>query len=139
MNFKEALDSGRVKRIRLEKGEALSLIQQTKQDMDFFGRLKITKDSARKITSNFYDFLRSVVESMALADGYKMYGHEIFVDYLHYKGEGVIAEKFDRFRELRNEINYRGKAISPEVAQEVVDDIKKAIAVLLEKYLGGLG
>ena len=56
-------------------------------------------------------------------------------DFIKEKGEDVIALKFDRFRKIRNRINYYGKDISIEEVKEYVPEILIMIKELKEKYL----
>ena len=51
------------------------------------------------------------------------------------KNENLIAEKFDRFRKIRNGINYYGKNITSEECKENIKEIIKLINMLKEKYL----
>ena len=85
--------------------------------------------------ANYYDVLRSIVEAISSLDGYKIYSHEAFTYFLKEKGEDLIAEKFDRFRKIRNGINYYGKNISIEEVKEHIPEIVKLINVLKKKYL----
>src|SRR3989344_5153772 len=95
--------------------------------MAFFKGIEINENSARKIVTNYYDILRSILEAIASIDGYKVYSHEAFTYYLKEKNEEVISIKFDRLRKIRNGINYYGNSISVGEAKEIVDDIKRII------------
>lgn len=138
MSFEEHIRKGIVRRTSKNENLVRSLVKQTKEDMEFFEQLPLNEKSARKIVSNYYDFLRSIVEAMAAIDGYKIYGHELFSEYLAIKGESVLAKKFDRFREIRNRINYYGALISVQEAEEFVKDMQEIIALLTKKYLNKL-
>lgn len=104
-------------------------------DLKFLSGLEINQNSARKIMTNYYDVLRSILEAIAAIDGYKVYSHEAFKYFLIEKSELVIAEKFDRFRRIRNGLNYYGKNITPEEVKENVGEIIKLINELKKKYL----
>jgi hypothetical protein len=49
-----------------------------------------------------------------------------------------MAEKFDRFRRIRNKINYYGSNISPEEAKEYKESITEIINILTNKYLSNI-
>ncbi|MEK6848036.1 MAG: hypothetical protein AABX65_00195 [Nanoarchaeota archaeon] len=49
-------------------------------------------------------------------------------------GEEAIARKFDRFRIIRNSINYYGKNISIEECSVNTRDILELIDLLFKKY-----
>src|SRR3989338_9696285 len=102
MNFEDFIKLGQVRRASRDEQLAKSLLKETVIDMEFFGDLEINEKSARKLVSNYYDFLRSILEAMAALDGYKIYNHEAFTSYLLDKGEDKMSEKFDRIRKIRN-------------------------------------
>ncbi len=135
MNLKDFIDKKQVRKATKDISLAKSLLSNAKSDLKFLERLEIDSISARKIMCNYYDVLRSILEAMASLDGYKVYSHEAFTYYLKEKGENVAAEKFDRFRKIRNGINYYGKDISVKEAKENADHIKKLIDLLIERYL----
>lgn len=138
MNFNELIGRGMVRKASRDENLARSLVKQAENDLSFFNSLEINELSSRKLVSNYYDILRAILEAMSALDGYKIYGHEAFSYYLKEKGEEVIAEKFDRFREIRNKINYYGRKVSVEQAKENIDDMKQIIKILKDRYLGGL-
>ena len=72
--------------------------------------------------SNYYDILRSILETIAILDRCKIYSHEAFTYFLKEKDENIIVNKFDRFRKIRNKINYYGKNISIEKTKEYNQD-----------------
>ena len=86
--------------------------------------------------SNYYDILRSVLEAISSIDGFKIYSHEAFTFFLKDKNELNVANKFDRYRQIRNKINYYGKEISIEETKENTQDIEKIIEYLIGKYMG---
>ena len=88
--------------------------------------------------TNFYDVLRSILEAVSAIKEYKIYSHEAYVYFLQEIGEELLAIKFDRFRRIRNSINYYGKDISIEETKENIFEIKKMINILIRKYLGEL-
>ena len=135
MKFEDYIKKGIIKRSSPDRLLARSLIKQTLQDKTFFDKLEITELSARKIASNYYDMLRSILEVMAALDGYKIYNHEAFAVYLKEKGEEEKSIIFDRLRKIRNNINYYGAALSIEEAKETIVDAKYLMSYLIDKYL----
>ena len=140
MKFSDFIGKGQAKQALPDTSLAKSLIATAENDLKFLSSLPINNNSARKLMSNYYDILRSILEAIAALDGYKIYSHEAFTFFLkEKKGEGMIAEKFDRFRKIRNGINYYGKNISPEETMENAAEMTKLIALLKKKYLSGTG
>jgi hypothetical protein len=134
MRFVDFIRRGQVRRGRKDAVLAKSLILIVQNDMKFLATIKIDSLSARKMMTNYYDVLRSVLEAMAALEGYKVYSHEAFTFFLKEKGEEVCAGKFDRFRKIRNRINYYGKDISPREVEEHIEGMKQMIQKLREKY-----
>ncbi len=135
MKLKDFIEKGQVKKVSKDIALAKSLLSTAESDLKFLKTLKINDNSARKIMSSYYDVLRSILEAISILNGYKIYSHEAFTYFLKERDEGLIAEKFDRFRRIRNKINYYGKNISVEEAKENVIGIIKLIDKLNRKYL----
>jgi len=138
MNFKYFIEKGLVRKTSKDKSLAKSLVQNSKKDIKFLNGLKINENSARKIMTNFYDVLRTILEAISVTKEYKIYSHEAYAYFLQEIGEELLAIKFDRFRKIRNSINYYGKDISIEETKENIHEIKKMINFLIKKYLGSL-
>ncbi|MBS3072905.1 hypothetical protein J4477_03670 [Candidatus Pacearchaeota archaeon] len=76
--------------------------------------------------SLIYDGIRMVLEYLALKEGYKIYNHECYTAFLkEVMKESRLGDEFDRFRKVRNGINYYGEEISNEEAKELVIQMKK--------------
>ena len=138
MRFADFIEKGLVKKISKDKSLARALLQNSEKDIEFLDSLKVNENSVRKIMTNFYDVLRSILEAVSVIKEYKIYSHEAYVYFLQEIGEELLAIKFDRFRRIRNSINYYGKDISIEETKENIYEIKKMINILIRKYLGEL-
>ena len=138
MSFGEFIKKGLVRKTSSDFILAKSLLFTGKKDLKFIDTLEINENSSRKIMTNYYDILRSILEAIASIEGFKIYSHEAFVFFLKEKGEETLASKFDRFRKIRNSINYYGKDISVEETKENIKEIQKIIKTLINKYLQGL-
>ena len=78
MSFEVFIKRGQVRIASKDISLAKSLVITAKQDLEFLGTLEINETSARKIMSNYYDVLRSILEAVSALDGYKVYSHEAF-------------------------------------------------------------
>lgn len=135
MRFEDFIKKGEVRKSSLDISLIKSLYKNTINDLKYLKKQEINEISARKIVSNYYDCLRSILEAIALLDGYKIYQHEAFTFFLKEKGEDLLSLKFDRFRKIRNRINYYGGDISIDTAKEFVEEIIESIEYLIKKYL----
>lgn len=73
------------------------------------------------------------LEAIASINGYKIYSHEAFTYFLIEEDEKLLADKFDKFRKIRNGIVYYRKNISVEEVKEIIVDIFELIEKL--RYL----
>lgn len=136
MKLKDFIEKKQVRKASKDIPLAKSLLRTAEIDLEFLKKLKIDDISARKIMTNYYDVLRSILEAIAILKGYKIYSHEAFTYFLkEEEEEDLIAKKFDRLRRIRNGINYYGKSISIEEVGEIISQISKLIKILKEKYL----
>lgn len=135
MKLKDFIGKGQVKKVSKDISLAKSLVITANTDLKFLQSLEINENSARKIMTNYYDILRSILEAISVLNGYKIYSHEAFTYFLKEKDEDLIAEKFDRFRKIRNRLQYYGKNISVEEVKENVNEIIKLVEELKRKYL----
>lgn len=128
MKFSDFIKKGLARKTFKDKSLVKSLIQNSKRDLKFLESLKINRNSVRKIMSNFYDVLRNILEAVSITKGYKIYSHEAYNEAYNYFleeiGEDILAKKFDRFRKIRNSINYYGN-ISIEETKENLEKIKR--------------
>ncbi len=135
MKFEDFKKTGKVRETKPDNQKIISMKELTKQDLQYLDTQKITNISARKIITAYYDSLRTILEAIAIKKGFKIYEHEAYRFFLKEIGEEEISEKFDRFRKIRNSINYYAKAISIEEAEEWSEEIKQLIKYLTNKFL----
>lgn len=127
MNFNEFIKRGIVKKTSIDSQLIKSIIKTSDLDLKFLEDLKINEISARKVFSNYYDVLRSLLEAYALTKQYKVYSHEAFKYFLMEDNEQLLAKKFDRFRKIRNNINYYGADITVGEVNEYKNEIIELI------------
>ena len=134
MEFDDFIRRNDVRKVEKNKRLAGDLVATAKKDMMFLDSLDINKNSARKIFSGYYDVLRSVLEAIAILNGYKIYLHEAFSYFLKKIGKEKIGFKFDRFRRKRNRINYYGEEIDVDEARQEVNEMKELVNLLIKEY-----
>ncbi|QQG38462.1 MAG: hypothetical protein HYS32_02535 [Candidatus Woesearchaeota archaeon] len=135
MKFEDFIKEGKVRRASKDPALIKSLISAVKNDLLVLEKFKIDDNTKNIAMTNYYEVLRKTIEAIAISEGYKVYSHEAFTFFLKEKKDPIVAEKFDRFRIIRNRINYEGKTISKEESIENVSEIKKIIEALKKKYL----
>lgn len=88
-------------------------------------------NSVKTILRELYEGLREYCEAIGYFKGYKFLDHESTGYFLRdILKELLIYGKFDRYRKLRNGINYYGEDIEVETVREAIIEIPKIIKEL---------
>lgn len=136
MKFEDFIKEGKVRKATPDVLMANSIIKNTFEDLKFLKNTKITELSKRKIVTNYYDSLRSLLEAISILRGYKIYYHEAFTYFLKdILNQPVLSLKFDRFRKIRNGLNYYGKSIQLNEAKDIMDELKRVINEIKQKFI----
>lgn len=134
MNFENSLRDGKAKKVTSNKIRASSLINSSIQAIDTAKKIILDNDSTKSILRELYEGLREYCEAIGYSKGYKFLDHESIGYFLRdILKEQSIYSKFDRYRKLRNGINYYGEDINIETVKEALAEIPKLIKEL-EKY-----
>jgi hypothetical protein len=138
MRIDDLIKRGKVRKTKYDKDLIDSLLSRIDKDLKLFSKIKIDNISSGKVTSNYFDILRCVLEAISLKKGFKIYQHDAVTLFLIDIGEYSISRKFDKYRKIRNKINYYGGDVSIEEAKDYILDIKEIINYLIDKYLRGV-
>jgi len=96
----------------------------------------LSEGKQKTILRELYEGLRQFCEAIGYQKGYQFLDHESITFFLDdILKENSIATKFDRYRKLRNGINYYGNELLIETTKEALSEIPRIIG-LLRKYLG---
>ncbi len=126
MDWNECVKERIVKNVK----EAKNLIRSTKEIAEI--KIKSAKFLSEDLFIGkiclLYDALREYLESLALENGYKIYNHECYVAFLRENlNKPREAEEFDKLRKIRNAINYYGRKVSKEEADEIIKNLLRLI------------
>ncbi len=136
MNWRECRLKKFVKKIKTDKQLIKSLLIQSKRKLITDKFSPLNKDTASTKVSINYDSLREVLEAIAVKNEFKIYNHDCFFGFLK---EVLKLEKesfdFDKFRRIRNSINYYGKDVSIEDSKRLIRDMRKLRIKLIKEYL----
>ena len=114
-----------VKEVSLDRNLINSLLKSSSNKEYSQRMLIMDSNTASSKVSLAYDALRELLEATALIKGYKIYNHECYTCFLKEElGQSSLGDELDKFRRIRNSINYYGKDISPEEAQPILDRMK---------------
>lgn len=125
------MDKGHVKKGTKNPGEAKSLLGKSETRFNYFKDKEITEKDASIIFENLYGAIREATQSLMSFKGYKPYSHEATISFLkEFYSEKFSEEelnKFDRFRILRSDSEYRAVPVTKEDAESCLEFAKTFI------------
>jgi hypothetical protein len=136
MDWKECKNKRLVKEVSIDNSLVRSLISSSAKKFESNNRLKLDKVTATTKISIAYESLREILEAIALLKGYKIYNHECFCAFLdEICKDKESSNNFDRFRLIRNKINYYGKDIEENESKQLIQEITLLRQDLIKKYI----
>ena len=137
MDWEDCCSRRIAKNVKPDVEMIISLTKSSRNKLESESKLIMNEVTASSKLLLAYDSLRELLEALALKNGYKVYNHECYTAFLkEIIKENYKADEFDDIRKIRNAVNYYGKEISVEEANEVIAKIKKLrmdMSSLLEK------
>jgi len=126
MDWKACMDKSLAKKAKTDTNLLISLKKSSAKKLESESMLPLNDTTAASKISLAYDALREVLEALAIKNGYKIYNHECYTAFLkEIIEQSAIADKFDKFRKIRNSINYYGKEITSVEAEPLLAEIRK--------------
>lgn len=136
LSWNEYVKQGIVRKTISNKGRIKALIAMADIRLKTISKITMDGQNASVIFTNYYDSVREVCEAIASLKGYKIYLHEAIGLFLReILKENALFVKFDKYRIMRNGVNYYGAPIPFEEALQCTKDIKGIINKLKLKYL----
>lgn len=125
---------GNAKKVMVNTLRASSLFVSSHQAIETAKVIPLNQSTLKSILRELYVGLREYCDGIGYSKGYKFVDHEsigfFLRDVLH---EDSMYLKFNRYRKLRNGINYYGETIDIETVKEALVDIPVMIKTL-EKH-----
>ena len=135
MDFSACKKKNLVKQVGIDKNLINSLIKSSLKKLNAQKLLSLNDDTASSKITLIYDAMRELLEALAISKGYKIYNHECYTSFLkEVTKESNLGDTFDKFRRIRNDINYYGKDISAEDSKYVINDMIVFIETLKTKF-----
>ena len=137
MNWADCLKKNKTRKATPDRALVRSLVEMTGRRLEFIRQFPpLTTENASIVFVEYYEMLREMVDAISAQEGYKVYSHEclgyFLKEVLH---EEIAAMRFDRFRILRNGVNYYGEPVSKEETEKAIRDMAEMAGMLKEKYL----
>ncbi|HLC96018.1 MAG TPA: hypothetical protein VJH97_01740 [Candidatus Nanoarchaeia archaeon] len=134
MNFENSLIDGKAKRVSPNKIRASSIFKSSIQAIETAQAIQLNHNTVKSILRELYEGLREYCEAIGYLRGYKFLDHESIGYFLRdILKENSVSMKFDRYRRLRNGINYYGEDINIETVKEATVEIPELVEKL-KKY-----
>ena len=123
-----------IKKINKDIIRSRSLKEMSNSSLKIIKLIKLNEETTTIIFREIYEGLRQNLESIGYLKGFQFRSHEAITFFLKkILKEEKISLIFDRYRKLRNKLNYYGKPIQKETVKEAIIEIPKIIKYL-EKY-----
>jgi len=124
MNFENSLIEGKVKKVTPNNIRASSLFKSSIQAIETAKLIQLNQNTLKSVLRELYEGLREYCEAIGYLKGYKFLDHESIVFFIRdILKEQSLFKRFDRYRKLRNGINYYGEDIDIETLKEAVIEI----------------
>jgi len=131
MNFENRLIDGKAKKVMPNKIRASSLFKSSIQAIETAKAIQLNPNTLKSVLRELYEGLREYCEAIGYLRGYKFLDHESIGYFLRdILKEQSVSIKFDRYRKLRNAINYYGEDIDIETVKEAVIEVPKLLKEL---------
>ena len=136
MNWEECRIRKFVKETKADEELIKSLLKTSEKKLITDKFSPVNEDTASTKFVVNYDSLREILEAVALKKGFKIYNHECFTGFLkEILNKELRAEEFDKFRRIRNAINYYGNDLTIENAKELINEITNLRSKLIKEFL----
>lgn len=135
MDWQECNDNDFVKEVVSDKSLVKSLLESSDRKIKSNEMLVLNEITSSTKVGIVYDALREVLEAVAIEKGFKIYNHDCYCAFLdEVCKDKRMADEFDRFRRIRNQINYYGKNILLEEARDLINSMVVLRKQALNKF-----
>ncbi len=135
MDLDECFRKGVIKKTRVNLELVKSLTEMSNSKEQTIKLAKITEISVSAYVSLAYDSLREILDALCVLNGYKVLSHVCVGELLNAILENFNFKDFDKFRYIRNGINYYGTKLDLEQGKLLLLKIFAMRKNLKEKYL----
>ncbi|MFA5019638.1 MAG: hypothetical protein WC533_00915 [Candidatus Pacearchaeota archaeon] len=135
MDLDDCYKKNFIKKTRIDKELVRSLIEMSKIKEDSVNNAQINETNISAYVSMAYDSLREILEALCILKEYKVTSHICLGELLKALIPDFDFISFDRFRYIRNGINYYGTKIGYQQGKEIIIKIFKLKSEIIKKYL----
>lgn len=134
--FREFLLEGKALTRSPDPAEAASLLLQAERRLSDIITLPLNESSASFRFEHAYEAIREALQAFLSMEGYKSYSHEAIFSFAQEKHLAPEMDmlRADRYREIRNDINYRGKRATVTEAKEIIAFAERILPLLRKRF-----
>src|SRR3989338_292824 len=118
MDLDECFRKGLIKKTAIDRDLIKSLIEMSGIKEKAVKNANIDEQSISAYVSLAYDSLREILEALCILKGYKVLSHICLGELLKTLVSDFDFNSFDRFRYVRNGINYYGTKVDYQQGKE---------------------
>jgi len=138
MDLEDCKKKGLIKRTNKDIPLIRSLIEMSDSKEVTVNEAKINQISISAYVSMAYDSLREVLEAICILNSYKVASHLCLGELLKELIKDFDFNIFDRFRYIRNGINYYGTKIDLSQGKQIISNMFQLRKELKKKYLSNI-
>ena len=120
MDVAECMKKGFIRPCKIDKNLVASLMEMSNIKEKIVTAAVIDNETVNGFLPMAYDSLREILECIAILLGYKVISHECLGKLLIKEGISFDHFEFERFRYIRNSINYYGKKIEAPEGKQII-------------------
>ncbi len=125
MDLNECERKGFIKKTIPSKSLAKSLLEVSEIKDNALDSAKLDELNVNAYLPMAYDALREVLEALCILHSYKVTNHICLGELLRKLEPDFDYTSFDRFRYVRNGINYYGKKVDFQQGREIIEKIRQ--------------
>jgi len=135
MDLDECYKKNFIKKTRIDRELVRSLIEMSKIKEDSVNNAQVNETNISAYLSMAYDSLRETLEALCILKGYKVTSHICLGELLKTLVSDFDFISFDRFRYIRNGINYYGSKVDYKQGKEIIIKMFNLKSEIIKKYL----
>ncbi|MBS3071884.1 hypothetical protein J4408_02755 [Candidatus Pacearchaeota archaeon] len=135
MDLDECYKKNFIKKTRIDKELVQSLIEMSKIKEDSVKNAQVNETNISAYVSMAYDSLREILEALCILKGYKVTSHICLGELLKTLVSDFDFNSFDRFRYVRNGINYYGTKVDYQQGKEIILKMFKLKSEIINNHL----
>jgi hypothetical protein len=137
MDLEDCYNNGSIKITRVNPELIASLIEMSQIKEDTVNSATLNQRNISPYISMAYDSLRELLEALCISKGYKVTSHLCLGELLASQIPDFDLNSFDRFRYVRNGINYYGTKVDFGQGKELIRKMFLMKNSLAKKHLSG--